>query len=108
MKTVTRRIDFSDVDSVDDFHRKMKELFGFPAFYGANFNAFVDCLTSLRVPEDGMTSIHLQQDESLILEIHEMDRLPDDLIHDFLLSIKDVNERCGIFGEQPSILLCLL
>ncbi|EMH4164457.1 barstar family protein [Pluralibacter gergoviae] len=40
----------------DDFHNEMKILFGFHDFYGKNTHALIDCLTSLRYPEDGMVS----------------------------------------------------
>lgn len=63
MKMITLSIDLKEINGVIEFHNKFKQLFGFPDFYGNNFHAFVDCLTSLRIPEDGMTSVNIKQDE---------------------------------------------
>jgi hypothetical protein len=41
----------------EDFHDIFNEAFGFPAFYGRNMNAWIDCLTSLDAPADGMTRV---------------------------------------------------
>ncbi|MCW2256046.1 hypothetical protein M2263_002137 [Providencia alcalifaciens] len=105
MKLIKLNIDFNNIKNVDDFHMTMKILFGFPDFYGKNFSAFIDCLSSLRLPEDGMTSIHIKNDECILLEIFNINSIPDDLLHDFLLSIQEINRRCAIFGEEASILL---
>lgn len=105
MRLIKLNIDFENINSVNEFHIRMKMLFGFPDFYGKNFNAFIDCLSSLRLPEDGMTSIHIKNDECILLDIFNINSLPDDLLHDFLLSIQEINRRCIIFGEEASILL---
>jgi hypothetical protein len=68
---------------------------------------FIDCLTSLRIPEEGMTSINIKQNEYILLEVNNINQLPDNLKHDFLLSIQEVNSRSILFGEKASILLLL-
>ncbi|EOV7496109.1 MULTISPECIES: barstar family protein [Proteus] len=105
MNLIKLNIDFKNIKNVDDFHMIMKTLFGFPDFYGKNFNAFIDCLSSIRIPEDGMTSIHIKNDECILLEIFNINSIADDLLYDFLLSIQEINRRCVIFGEEASILL---
>ncbi|HCT5824016.1 TPA: barstar family protein [Citrobacter sedlakii] len=107
MKMITLSIDFKGISSESELHDKFKQLFGFPDFYGKNFHAFVDCLTSLRIPEEGMTSINIKQDEYILLEVGNINQLSDDLKHNFLLSIQDVNSRSILFGEKASILLLL-
>ncbi|HAF2950225.1 TPA: barstar family protein [Salmonella enterica] len=107
MKMITLSIDLKEMNGVIEFHNKFKQLFGFPDFYGNNFHAFVDCLTSLRIPEDGMTSVNIKQDEYILLEVSNINHLSDDLRHDFLLSIQEVNNRSILFGEKASILLLL-
>ena len=34
-----------------DLHRRIRETFGFPAFYGENWDAMWDCLTDVFLPE---------------------------------------------------------
>ena len=58
-------------DSVTDFasfHQVCRDVFGFPDFYGANMNAWSDCLTYLRVG-DGMSRFHLGPGEWLDIEV---------------------------------------
>jgi len=96
-------IDLSNIKTGCDFHNKMKELFGFPDFYGMNFNAFNDCLNSLRYPEEGMSRIHLNKDEYLLLEVKGIDSISDDLRYNFLLSIKAINHGSILFDDEPLI-----
>ena len=107
MKMITLSVDFKEISNAAEFHDKFKQLFGFPDFYGNNFHAFIDCLTSLRIPEEGMTSINIKQNEYILLEVNNINQLPDNLKHDFLLSIQEVNSRNILFGEKASILLLL-
>lgn len=100
--------DFSKINTVDDFHDEMNRFFGFPDFYGNNFNAFVDCLNSLRFPDDGMTSIHLGKNESLLMKINGIHCLSDDIRYNFLLSIETINKGAISFGDDALILLLLV
>ena len=43
-------IDCEDIIDEDSFHHAFKEVFGFPDYYGMNFNAWVDCMTYLDEP----------------------------------------------------------
>ncbi|MEN0579811.1 Barstar (barnase inhibitor) [Phytobacter palmae] len=107
MKMINLSVNFNDINSHSEFHEKFKRLFGFPDFYGKNFHAFIDCLTSLRIPEDGMTTVNIQQDEYILLEVIDINHLQDDLKHDFLLAIQEINNRCTLLGEKASLLLLL-
>ncbi|WP_072133290.1 barstar family protein [Winslowiella iniecta] len=107
MKMIKLSIDFSKVKTINDFHHEMNLLFGFPDFYGRNFHAFIDCLTSLRFPEDGMTNVHIEQDECILLEVMNINSVSSDIRHDFFLSIQAINGRCISYGENASILLLL-
>ena len=100
--------DFYKIKIDDDFHDEMKRLFGFPDFYGKNFNAFIDCLSSLRFPEDGMTNIHLDKDEYLLMEIKGIHSLSDEIRHGFLLSIEVINQGAISFGDEALIFLLLI
>ena len=54
---------------------------GFPAFYGRNMNAWIDCMSYLNDPDTGMTSFALEPGELLNLEIDDTkdfaQRLPE-------------------------------
>lgn len=63
------RIDADRITSWDAFHEVFREALGFPGFYGRNMNAWIDCLTSLDEPADGMTSVHVKPPEVLTLHI---------------------------------------
>lgn len=52
----------------ETFHSVCKEAFGFPDFYGANMDAWIDCLTSLD-EGDGMSRFHLAENEQLNIEV---------------------------------------
>lgn len=109
MDMIKLSVDFSKVKTVDDFHNKMKELFGFPDFYGKNYHALIDCLSSLRYPDDGMTEIHINKDEYILLEINDVKYRQNncDVINSLFSAIQCVNYRCKQMGDNPSILLLL-
>jgi RNAse (barnase) inhibitor barstar len=52
------KIDTRRIRDWDSFHEVFAETFGFPSFYGRNMDAWIDCLTSLDEPADGMTTAH--------------------------------------------------
>lgn len=72
-------IDCSRIHDWDSFHSVFAEAFGFPDFYGQNMNAWIDCLTSLDVPEHGMTKLHCAPGTVLTLQLE---------------NVKDFQERC--------------
>ncbi len=59
----------------EDFHDIFNEAFGFPAFYGRNMNAWIDCLTSLDAPADGMTRVTVPKGGILVLQIDHFEQL---------------------------------
>jgi hypothetical protein len=54
------------------FHDEFAAVFGFPDFYGRNMNAWIDCMTSLDQPEDGMTSVHPSRGNVLTLQLENV------------------------------------
>ncbi len=42
----------------DSFHQEFARVFGFPEFYGNNMDAWIDCMSWLSDPEDGMSIVH--------------------------------------------------
>lgn len=100
-------IDFSEVKSLDDMHQLLKNELGFPDFYGKNVNALIDCLTSLRYPEDNMIATTIEKNEVLEMKIKS---LPMDsllILNHFLIAIESVNQRYLDRGETTPIALIL-
>jgi RNAse (barnase) inhibitor barstar len=50
------------------FHAVCARLFGFPAFYGNNMNAWIDCMSDL-TEDAGMTAVRLRTGETLTLRV---------------------------------------
>ena len=67
LRTVS--IDTAAIVDRPSFHRTFQEAFGFPAFYGANMDAWIDCLGYLDDPEVGMSEVTVREGEVLVLEL---------------------------------------
>ena len=55
-------------------HAALSEAFGFPATYGKNLDALVDCLSDLDNPPSGMTKFHLFPGQTALLAITHLDK----------------------------------
>ena len=51
------------------FHETFANLLGFPGFYGANMDAWIDCMSYLDDPGAGMSSVHLEPGEWLTIQV---------------------------------------
>ena len=101
-------IDTRSIDSEGSFHKIFKEAFGFPAFYGGNMNAWIDCMTSLDEPSDGMTRIHADPGGVITLRLDHVEdfraRCPQ--IYSTLIECAAfVNWRRVDNGESPVLAL---
>ena len=70
------RIDGSRISDWESFHDVLSEVMGFPEFYGRNMNAWIDCMTSLDEPLDGLTSIHATGAATLTIHISNTNVIP--------------------------------
>ena len=61
--------DCNNIRDWDSFHEEFARVYGFPDFYGRNMNAWIDCLTSLDAPEDGISSVHCEPGSVVTLEL---------------------------------------
>ena len=61
------RIDARRLTSSAALHTVLSEAFGFPATYGKNLDALVDCLTSLDDPQAGMSRVQLFPGQTALL-----------------------------------------
>lgn len=57
------------------FHAAMARAFGFRPTYGANFDAWLDCLTDLDEPAAGMTAVHVAPGGVVTLIVDDVDVL---------------------------------
>jgi RNAse (barnase) inhibitor barstar len=94
----------------DAFHTESQRAFGFPAFYGRNISAWIDCLSYLR-DDDGMSAIRLKDGEILTIALSRSDlvrqRFPE-LIEELQFCVEMINERYDDYGEKPALQLLLL
>jgi Barstar (barnase inhibitor) len=103
------RFDLTDVTTLKLLHEQLAKAFGFPDFYGKNYPALVDCLSSLRYPEDGMSTVTIKsKDESIELQLRNLSLCATDVIRTFLSAIEAVNYRDLRNGYRPSIVISLV
>ena len=74
-------IDTARITDWPTFHAVFAEAFGFPGFYGANMNAWIDCMTSLDDVAAGMTAVHCERGRVVTLQLNDVSgfssRCPD-------------------------------
>jgi hypothetical protein len=108
MDTPVVRIDLRRIVDRDSFHDVFAEAFGFPDFYGRNMDAWVDCLTSLDLPSDGMTKVHAPAGGVVTLQLDHADefsrRCPG-LYEDLIDCAAFVNWRRVERGHTPVLVL---
>jgi RNAse (barnase) inhibitor barstar len=80
-------IDCRNIRDWPSFHEEFARVFGFPDFYGKNMNAWIDCMTSIDAPDDGMSTVHCVPGLVLTLELE---------------NVKDFREQCP---EQYSAII---
>ncbi|OWK46505.1 barstar family protein [Fimbriiglobus ruber] len=66
------RIDARRLTDAAGLHATLSEVLGFPAGYGKNLDALVDCLTHLDDPKAGMTKVHVLPGQVALLVIDHL------------------------------------
>lgn len=90
------------------FHAEMARVFGFAAFYGANLDAWIDCLTYLDDPGAGMTTVHAPPGGVVTLVVQDVDVLARDapaIFEALVDGVAFVNERRRERGDGPVLSL---
>src|SRR5215469_11650280 len=100
----------AEIRDWDSFHTVSARELGFPAFYGRNMNAFVDCLTYLD-QADGMSRFSLLPGE--ILELRVVDsatfrQSAPEVAAAFVDAITSINRRYSDRGKAEVIRLVLV
>lgn len=102
------RIACSQITDWQSFHDVFSRALGFPAFYGRNMDAWIDCLTSVDAPEDGMTRVMVGEGDVLTLQLDDVGpfamRCPEQYAA-VLEGSAFVNWRRIEVGERPVIAL---
>tara|TARA_R110002111_G_scaffold29884_9_gene62203 strand:+ start:2065 stop:2400 length:336 start_codon:yes stop_codon:yes gene_type:complete len=99
------KIDGNNLKNWESFHDTFSKSFGFPEFYGRNMGAWIDCMTDLDDPNEGvgMTSIHGSASDVVVLHIDNIDSMPNELSQALIDCAAFVNWRRLDQGE-PAIL----
>ena len=94
---------------MEEFHVEFNNVMGFPSFYGNNMNAWIDCMTSVDVPEDGLiTKNFINKGELLVLKICNINEMIKNcpIAYDCLVDgVAFVNYRRMEVGENPVLIL---
>lgn len=67
------RIDARRLTDAAGLHAAMSEAFGFPATYGKNLDALIDCLTEIDNPAAAMSRVHVFPGQVLLLAVDHVD-----------------------------------
>src|SRR6266567_980845 len=87
-------IDLTGIHTIDQLHDLLKKAFGFPDFYGRNYPALVDCWTSLRCPQDGMSEVVLDSmNDCLELYLKNLASCTEEVIRTLISAAEAVNQR---------------
>ena len=109
---ITMRLDGTLIDGWPAFHRESRRTFGFPDFYGNNMDAWIDCLSTLRDPDDaGMTGFRLQPDETARIEVVNsaaLRRRHPDIVEALEDGVAFCNDNYREVGEPPALELIFL
>ncbi|GAA0656590.1 barstar family protein [Rheinheimera tangshanensis] len=100
------RIDANKIIDWNSFHGVFSEVFGFPDFYGANMNAWIDCLSDLDDPDSGMTKMHIEPGETLTVLIENSREFKERCPEQFSALVECaafVNYRCTE-KNQPALI----
>lgn len=103
-------IEGSHIKDEESFHREFSFKFGFPDYYGMNFDALYDCLSSLDEPG---VSKHwkLGKNEEIVIQIRDAISCIDAgaaIFQQFIKVIADVNKNYKRSGSLTRILLGLI
>ncbi len=107
-KNTVVKIDASQIKSWDDFHSYFAKVLGFPDFYGRNMNAWIDCMTSIDLPDDGLSTVHAPLGGFVVLQLEHVDEFARNQreIYDALIECAAfVNWRRIELGEEAVLSL---
>jgi RNAse (barnase) inhibitor barstar len=93
------------------FHETFQRELGFPNFYGRNMDAWIDCMTSVDAPADGLSTVTVEPGEILVQRIDEpfeFRRRCAEQYNALVECTAFVNFRRVEIGESPVLALLLV
>jgi RNAse (barnase) inhibitor barstar len=102
------KIDCGNIKDWESFHNEFNRVFGFPDFYGRNMDAWIDCMSSLSEPNEGMTQIHCEKGKVITIELGNVREFKSRYTEQFAAVIECtalVNWRLIQAGQQPVLAL---
>lgn len=106
MNTVVVRIPGAEIADTASFHTVMARVLGLPSFYGANFDALVDCLHSVDAPADEMVDPAISPGELMLLRIDDAEvfkrRCPRE--YDALIEVVAFVNEARVQSGRPPVL----
>lgn len=104
----TIRLDFTPVTSWDGYHDVFVAAFGLPAFYGRNGHALLDCLSSLRDPDAGMSRVVVAPGEVVLVQVDGLAAMPRELRESFIMTLELLSERCAAREQSSPVVLVII
>jgi Barstar (barnase inhibitor) len=101
-------LDGNQLATWDGFHTECATVFSFPAFYGRNRDAWIDCLTDV---DGGLTQANLQTEEDLLISIENSSTWVTQaplMVTEFVLLVQAVNLRFKEAGlaKKVAVVFC--
>ena len=103
---ITVTVDCLKIKDWESFHDVFARSFGFPAFYGRNLNAWIDCMTCL--DDEGMCDVKVLEGEYVLLQLDnagELKPTAPDILNTILEMSGFVNWRRVEIGHAPILLV---
>ncbi len=104
----TIRLDFTRVTSWDEYHDAFVAAFGLPAFYGRNGHALLDCLSSRRDPDAGMSRVVVAPGEVVLVRVDGLAAMPRELRESFIMTLEVLSERGAARKQSSPIVLVII
>ena len=92
----------------DSFHEVFARAFGFPAYYGRNMDAWIDCMTTLNDPLGSDTTLFVSPGEIVVLQLEhagDFERRCPEIYSALIESSAFVNHRLVEQGHPPALAL---
>jgi hypothetical protein len=90
------------------FHDVFKTVFGFPNFYGANMDAWIDCMSYLDDAGSDMSKITVSKDEVILIKLNNVEHFVQrckEQFDAFVECLAFVNSRYVEAGGVPILAL---
>lgn len=108
MQLLHRTLNLAYTHTLQDLLAQLRTCFEYaPGLTGSNLDACIDILSSLRIPQDGMTRFHLAKNEAVMLTIRRLYETTHEVKNSLLTIITEVNNRSCEMGDTPLIYLLL-